>query len=189
MRFIKKFNENEKSVEDWCIELELESENYSIRDNGIVDTTEYTRIDCESIEKIPIQFGISDGDFSCEMNNLISLNGSPNKVIGEFNCSWNKLSTLEGGPTIVDGEYDCRYNDLISLEGGPKKLDGFFYCDNNPIYRIYELFGSYEKYKASLDFNYLRPDNKIFKRRLEKALKEIGQPLPKKPIIGYEYID
>jgi hypothetical protein len=126
--------------------------------------------------------------FVCSYNQLESLKGSPKEVGNSFYCNNNKLTSLIGGPVEVYGRYDCTANKIRSLEGYPEKLGGDFNCRENPICEIYYLFPDHESYLASLDFKYLRDGNKIIKRRLIKALAEIGRYQVPDIIPGYEYI-
>lgn len=132
------------------------------------------------------------GEFSCGGNQLISLEGGPKEVGGNFYCGDNELVTLDGSPKEINGDFYCNNNKLITLDGSPKEIYGGFYCHNNPISVIYNLFGSYEKYIASQDYNYLRGKN-IVKSRFEEALREIDSKLSSLDnitikIAGYNYI-
>lgn len=107
-----------------------------------------------------------DGDFSCEGNDIESLENFPKSVGGAINLAWNKLRSLEGmnievvnageyhgesfdckgnyltdlkgGPKFVKGNYNCGENGLESLEGAPEKIEGNFYCSHN---RLNSLIG------------------------------------------------
>jgi hypothetical protein len=189
MKYLKKFNEkSDMSIEKWCRGFGLRG--YSIRDDsGIVDVKWSVDISNENLRKIPIQFGIVTASFNCCSNRLTSLKGSPIEVSEDFQCEDNQLKSLEGGPEIVGSDYYCYDNRLISLEGYPEKLGGDFYMIGNPIYQVYRLFGNYEGYKSSLDFNYFRNDYKcINRRRFELACKDAKIPVPDS-IPDYEYID
>jgi hypothetical protein len=227
MKYIKKFNEQEKSIEDWC--EKFCPIKYIINSDNTVDTNAPVNISHKNIDIIPIQFRYVTGHFvccnnnlitlkgcpekvsyffscsdnklktleggpkevndfySCKRNELTTLEGAPKKVGGYFNCSDNKLKTLEGGPKEVNGFYSCEANNLITLDGCANKIDGLFYCIDNPIFAVYVLFLTYERYKTSLDYKYLRGD-KIYKKRLEKACIEANVDVPDS-IPGYEYID
>jgi len=126
--------------------------------------------------------------FSCNSNELTSLEGSPIRVDGDFLCCNNKLTSLEGGPIYVGEGFDCEENNLISLEGGPTEFgeDFNFYCEENPIYKVYELFPDYKSFMDSLDYNYLRGSS-IDKKRLEEALGEFDIKMPKR-ISGWKLI-
>ena len=126
------------------------------------------------------------GDFSCQYNKLVNLRGCPSEVGGSFYCAHNGLLSLEGSPKEIGLHFFCNDNKLTSLQGVPKYVSGHFYCNDNPIHAIYSLFGSYEKYQASLDYNYLRGTD-IVKSRFQEALEEIGKTVPDK-IKGYNYI-
>ena len=84
-----------------------------------------------SLEGSPKEVGRS---FFCDNNNLTSLKGSPEKVGGDFVCRSNKLMTiLEGSPKEVGGDFDCFNNNLTTLEGSPEKVGGDFKCRNNNL--------------------------------------------------------
>ena len=102
-----------------------------------------------------------DGDFSCEGNDIESLENFPKSVGGAINLAWNRLRSLEGmnievvnageypgesfdckgnyltdlkgGPKVVKGNYNCSENDLVSLKGAPEKIEGYFYCGHNKL--------------------------------------------------------
>jgi hypothetical protein len=206
MKYLRKFNEQEKSIEEWCNEFGLY--NFEIINNAIVDVRSNVNIQSNELYQIPIQFGIVTGTFNCIYNFLTTLEGSPNNVGLSFKCNNNLLNTLEGGVKTLGGNFDCSNNKLtslkgcpkeipgvfwcvdnllISLEGGPDKTSHEFYCSGNPIYPVYKLFG-YEKYKASIeDYNYLRDGMKIYRIRFERACENAGIIMPES-IPGYEYI-
>jgi hypothetical protein len=252
MKYIRNFNEQEKSIEDWCQILWLK--NYEIIMDGIIDVNGDVKIninrDLRILREMPINFGVVSGYFECLNNNLISLKGCPNKVYGQFfsyehnllsslegcpekvsgsirffgnklttlegapkevfgsfecgsnkltslegspikvgrnfSCGWNILESLEGGPKKVGGDYTCQCNILLNFEGCPEKIGGEFICLGNPIYSIFKLFKTFDRYIASLDYSYLDGTN-IKERRFEMACKDAGI---KKPnfIAGYTYI-
>jgi hypothetical protein len=126
-------------------------------------------------------------DFHCSGNQLTSLKFGPEKVGNSFYCSNNKLTSLLGSPKVIKNNFFCTYNNLISLEGCPEKVGDEFSCENNPIHEVYRLFGSYERYKASLDYNYLRGTD-IVRGRFRKACIDAGIYMPDS-ISGYKYID
>ena len=107
-------------------------------------------------------------------------------MAGDFDCEKNNLITLEGSPSYVGGDFFCSDNKLISLEGIPKEIGGEFSCRINPIFRIYNLFPDHKSYIDSLDYNYLRGKT-IVKSRFKEALDEFEIELPRS-ISGYKYI-
>ena len=121
----------EKSIEDWCIELDLK--NYKIID-GLVNVNNGVNISHRKLTVIPIKFGFVLSFFICYSNKLKSLEGCPKKVkVGNwFNCDYNQLTSLEGAPLRV-GHFSCGNNQLISLEGAPLKVSGNFLCHNNKL--------------------------------------------------------
>jgi len=166
--------------------------NYTINPDNTVDVNGDVDLSSQGLTKLPLKFGKVTGDFYCNNNQLITLEGSPTEVVGYFNCNNNKLITLEGGPREVGGNFYCYNNKLTTLEGGPIKVGGGFNCyseilkDANPIYSVYKLFPDHKSYMDSLDYSYLRGTD-IVRSRFKEALEEIGKKIPEK-ILGYNYI-
>jgi len=86
----------------------------------------------KNLKVIPFKFKEVDGWFSCNNNQLTSLEGAPTKVGGGFYCSCNQLTSLEDAPIEVAGDFYCINNQLKSLEGIPRKIGGMFLCYDNP---------------------------------------------------------
>ena len=82
----------------------------------------------ESLKNIKVK-----GDFSCEMNKLLSLKNSPKYVADDFLCNDNDLVTLNGAPEYVGGDFVCSWNYLTTLEGAPKTVQGDFWCGYNEV--------------------------------------------------------
>lgn len=59
---------------------ELDIDNYTISETGIVDVKGTVDISFKDLKKIPIRFGIVRGDFNCSNNQPDSLTGSPQMV-------------------------------------------------------------------------------------------------------------
>ena len=76
-----------------------------------------------------IRFGQVGGGFYCGYNQLITLEGAPQKVGGYFSCRNNQLTSLKGAPQEVGGRFYCGGNKLTTLEGAPQKLGSDFICD------------------------------------------------------------
>jgi hypothetical protein len=228
MKYIKKFNEQEKSTHDWCREFKITK--YKITEDGLVNVNNSVDISHRSLDQIPIDFGVVKYNFNCSENFLTDLYKCPIEVgnvfdcqnnmltwlrygpniTGDFICCGNLLQSLSYGPEEVNGDFNCANNRLKSLKGYPEKVTGFFNCGGNPIYRIYDkiydrmdrykeyinifdtnicdIFPDVETYIESLDINYHRENNKIVKRRFEKACKDAGVRMPES-IPGYKYID
>ena len=83
-----------------------------------------------SLEGAPLTVGLS---FSCGYNQLTSLEGTPQTVGGGFVCSSNQLTSLEGAPKTVGGGFDCNGNQLTSLDGAPQTVGGYFHCKGNQL--------------------------------------------------------
>ena len=100
--------------------------------NGLVNVDGDIKI-INKITKILVKFGVVTGNFWCSGNQLISLEGAPNKVGGNFDCSYNQLTSLVGAPDKVGGGFHCYGNQLTSLVGAPKLVGGGFYCFDNQL--------------------------------------------------------
>jgi hypothetical protein len=189
MKYLKKFSEDLReegiTIEQWCKHYHINE--YTIRDNGVVDTNSTVYAWNKMIQKLPIQFGIVTGTFWCSENVLNTLKGCPREVSGIFCCDNNKLTTLEYGPVIVGKKYSCENNNLITLNGSPENLDGEFHCTSNPIYEVFKIFGTLERYQASLDYKYWRGID-IISGRFKKACEDVEIKMPDS-IKGYKYID
>jgi hypothetical protein len=92
----------------------------------------------KSKEIIPLQdfagikFGDVELDFGCSINNLTSLEGSPQKVGRNVNVSFLPLvGSLKGGPQEVGNSYQCNNCRLKSLEGAPARVPGRFVSTQN----------------------------------------------------------
>jgi hypothetical protein len=143
----------ERSIEDWCKYFNLID--YTIcSESGVVDVNTHVGISVNKLYKIPIQFGVINGVFYCNENNLKSLKGCPKKVndgfscnrnflrslkyapkivLGEYYCGGNNISSLKGVPLIINGYFECSYNKLKTLKNGPKEVIGDFNCNNNKL--------------------------------------------------------
>ena len=80
-----------------------------------------------------LKFGKVTGQFSCNSNNLSSLEGSPHTVGGDFLCYDNNLTSLEGSPHTVKGGFYCALNNLTTLEGVPQLIGDSFDCTKNNL--------------------------------------------------------
>ena len=77
------------------------------------------------------------GNFWCNNNQLVTLQGAPQSVGGYFWCNNNQLISLQGAPQSVGGGFYCNNNQLTTLEGAPQSVGGSFWCDNNPVELTY----------------------------------------------------
>lgn len=119
-QFCNKFIDNYKINKDFSVDVD-----------GDVDLINF------GFKKLPINFNYVSGDFKCNINELITLEGSPRIVGGSFMCNNNKLTSLIGAPLEVREGFFCGSNQLTSLEGiskmGTSSIVG---CDNNNIYTL-----------------------------------------------------
>jgi hypothetical protein len=129
MKYLKKFEESEKSLKELCKNLKLND--YNINEYNTVDVNEDVVIKRSTLKKLPLQFNIVNGNFNCSDSILSTLEGAPKKVSGSFDCSDNMLSSLENGPVKVGDSYYCSDNILENLLGCPEKINGSFHCKSN----------------------------------------------------------
>ena len=86
-----------------------------------------------NLTKIPVKFRYVGGNFYCDDNKLISLEGAPEEVGEDFWCFRNELTSLKDAPKEVGGTFDCDFNYLTSLEGAPREVGRNFYCNGNKL--------------------------------------------------------
>jgi len=89
------------------------------------------------------------GSFNCDQENLDDFKGLRfGKVTGYFTCNRNNLKTLDGSPREVGSRFRCARNPLISLEGAPLVVVGDFRFNN--FYLRYNLNSFLEEIKGDL---------------------------------------
>jgi hypothetical protein len=81
------------------------------------------------MKKLPVKFGNVSYDFSCNGNELTTLEGCPSYVGGGFHCGGNELTTLKGCPKYVGNSFYCGSNNLTTLESCPKYIGNNLWCD------------------------------------------------------------
>ncbi len=107
---------------------------WRINPEGLVDIEGAFDCDNKGLKDLKgIKFGRVSKYFSCSLNSLETLGGSPREVVGGFWCSHNSLKTLEGAPREVGGDFYCSQNSLKTLEGAPREVGMNFRCLNNPL--------------------------------------------------------
>ena len=168
---------------------------------GLVDVTGNFFCHGQSLVNFKgVRFGEVEGSFSCEDNNLTSLEGAPHTVEGSFYCSDNSLTSLEGAPHTVEGDFSCRHNNLTSLEGAPHTVRRSFYCHRNAL-------TSLEGAPHTVGGNFYCEDNPVSREtlRILFSLMKQGEsyieaveskwntiPLPDKVLIynpGFKWVD
>jgi hypothetical protein len=217
MKYLKRFNEQEISIEDWCMKLHLYG--YTINEDNTVDIGTVD-ISSKDLDEIPIRFGIVDESFechdnnlttmkncpikvgwhfNCEHNKLISLQGVPKEIVGWFSCTSNNLTSLKGGPSKVEGDFSCNGNFLTSLKDSPKEIDEDFICSINQLTSLIDgpetVGGNYNCYKnklLSLDglpFNFDMDLLYFRENPIWHLCKLFGSYKKYKYSLGYEYLD
>ena len=105
---------------------------YEIKD-GKINCKGNVDISYYKLTHFPVPFGVVNGKFLCNDNELISLKGAPERVGKDFMCYNNLLTTLEGGPKIVLGSFWCDNNPLKSLKGAPERVGGSFHMAHTDV--------------------------------------------------------
>jgi hypothetical protein len=75
-----------------------------------------------------------EGDFSCHMSNLTSLEGAPKEIVGNFYCYGNDLTSLKGVPEFISRDFCCSMNSFTSIQNinhHVKKIGEYFVTDDN----------------------------------------------------------
>jgi len=109
---------------------------YTVNDDLTVDVDGDVFLDAGNViinprfSRFPgyVRFGSIKGDFYCDGNDMVSLEGGPRMVGGDFYCGHNELTSLKGCPKRVGNDFSCSHNELTSLEGCPRTVGGNFYC-------------------------------------------------------------
>jgi hypothetical protein len=90
-------------IDSICEKFKID--NYTVNEDGTVDVDGDVELSDKGLKKLPLKFGRVTGHFSCNNNELTTLEGSPSRVGGYFICNSNELTTLKGGPSEVGGNF------------------------------------------------------------------------------------
>ena len=119
--------------EDGETEESLTSDQYTIKDNGVVNVDAHVaRRRSVASGILPVKFGYVQGGCSFSEMNLRTLRGSPQSVNGDFDCSHNNLVNLMYAPKHLADSLRCRYNQLTSLTGC-SQVPGELDCSGNKL--------------------------------------------------------
>ena len=154
----KKFFESKQEIDSICRKYGIQ--NYTINPDESIDVDVNVDLSNRGLKKIPLKFRNVRGGFSCEDNQLTSLEGCPQSVGGNFSCHNNKLTSLEGCPQSVGGSFYCYDNQLTSLEGCPQSVGGHFYCHSN---KLTDFDGFPEYWTGVISFS-VNPVQKVLDR-------------------------
>jgi len=140
LKLFENFRDIDKLNESWFKKTTLHLtckkyriKNYTINGDGSIDVDGNVNLSERGLTKLPLKFNNVSHSFSCNSNNLTTLEGSPQSVGGNFWCYSNQLTTLEGGPKSVGGHFSCGNNNLTTLDGAPKSVGGNFSCGWNNL--------------------------------------------------------
>lgn len=124
---------NEEDISRWLRKHEIKS--FTILKDNSVDVHGDVKLNdrLTNLLKLPLNFNVVDGDFDISDNELISLDGCPNKVAGSFMAHKNELTSLKGGPKEVGGSFIVLHNNITSLQNAPTMVKEDFICSHNPL--------------------------------------------------------
>ena len=114
--------------------------NWKLNSDGTYDTNASVKLNRTFVDtngKLKVKFNKAKYAFDCSAIGLTSLEGCPKEVGGQFTCEDNELVSLEGGPKTA-GSYNCEFNKLTSLKGAPEKVKYDFNCSNNKTLKSLE---------------------------------------------------
>ena len=107
-----------KEIEDWLKKYDIKF--YELIENKeygyVVNVNNDVYLDNKNLKNIKVRFNEINGWFSCNYNQLKSLEGCPKIINGLFNCSNNQLNSLEFCPEIIKESFWCHSNNL-NIEG------------------------------------------------------------------------
>ncbi len=106
----------------------------------------------KSLKFIPVQFKKVD-DFDVSDNMLTSLKGSP-KYAATFSCNNNELTSLEFAPLKVENSFSCYNNSISSLEHCPLVEGSRFNCSHNKLKNLIGLKLKNQNFDGSFVCNY-----------------------------------
>ena len=127
---------DKKQVEEWIKHNYILYGKLTISDDFVVDCSDVVKVKNKTITSLTnglFRWGKVNRSFSCVgCENLKTLEGAPEEVVGGFYCNGcNNLTSLQGAPKKVGSDFWCDHcGGLETLEGTPKKIGGSFDCSN-----------------------------------------------------------
>jgi hypothetical protein len=99
-------------IKSWLDEMGVKD--YTINPDLTIDVYGTVNLSYKKLDKFPsyIKFNHINDNFYCHNNQLISLKGCPNEILGTFTCENNQLINLEGCPKFVRGDFMCYGNKI-----------------------------------------------------------------------------
>ena len=143
MKYVKLFEGfNEKGIHGICKKYDIK--NYTINPDGSIDVDGNIGLRNIGMISLPLKFNKVNGYFSCSVNNITTLEGSPNYVGMNFHCQDTSITTLKGAPSYIGGDFYCDNNMLTSLEYSPDYVRYDFICNYNRFTSLKYLSSIYE---------------------------------------------
>ncbi len=173
---------NNQIIKDLCVTYNIQK--YSINPDFSINVDQNVNISNRGLTEIPLNFNKVSGYFSCSDNQITSLEGCPDTVLGSFYCNHNLLTDLEFSPRIISNDFMCGDNQLTTLKGAPDVINGTFYCGSNPLkdieylprfirHRVHIIGVEKELYYKTMMY-LLENDNYPFYTTEEVLIHEIG---------------
>ena len=117
MRYLKLYEAFNDNIDKICQKYKIED--YTINQDGSVDTMCGVNLCAIRLSELPVQFGKVNGYFDCSINQLKTLKYCPHEVTGNFVASINLLKNLKYCPSYVGGKFSVDHNYLINLKNLP----------------------------------------------------------------------
>lgn len=95
---------------------------------------------------------VVNGTFNCSLNKLNNLKGSPHKC-GSLIATRCELVSLEGSPEKIEGDFNVSNNKLTTLIGGPKSVGGIYDYSNNKLENLIGICKSKKTYTQGNPFD------------------------------------
>lgn len=106
--------DHNKKIESWLKIMKIKK--YTINDDFIVDVDGNVDISYKKLNIIPVKFGIINGNFWCDRNNLNSFKNSPNIIHGNFWCYKNPFDNYDDLPNIINGHFTHDGNESLNIK-------------------------------------------------------------------------
>jgi hypothetical protein len=134
-----------KAFGDWSVDYRLESDGTITLNQGL------EVMDADLSPGFPdyIKFGHIDGEIHLDACGLNFLKGLPRVTVGYFSCEQNNLTSLEGAPAVVNGDFFCRNNPgkftKKYVESICRVINGEIYCEDNLVNEDFKEYGNFVK--------------------------------------------
>ena len=155
----------EMEIHNICTEYHIE--NYTINDDMSISVNGSVGLAYRNLKSIPITF---------------------KEVSGYFSCNDNQLTSLEGCPETVSGGFSCYDNQLTNFDGLPEFFERPIYIYGNPVYEIYKLFKEDPRCIYWIREYDVIMDMTVVGYRLEEVYHTLGMDIPSIELSNYKLV-